>query len=65
MVVYWLILILSSNATPMMHVGTFSKQADCETAAKQDLMIDRGSPQLEPARYYVCIQANESGTNPP
>ena len=70
MPVFWLILIIGGGA-PMMHVGTFLSLENCEAAAGRDVFVDRTprNPTQPPpppeAHFYVCVQANQAGTNPP
>jgi len=67
MIEYWLVLIFATGAAsvPPVHVGNFKSQEACLAAAKS-AQTYKHDPEASTARpVFMCIQANESGLNPP
>ena len=58
--VIWLVLVLTTgtNASNMLHVGNFSAKERCQAAGKG---IVGNASNIS----YVCVQANETGKQPP
>jgi hypothetical protein len=74
MIVFWLVLIVTGTSggnfynayTPsVMHVGNFSSYTDCERFGKSFTTPVQNNQNSPPGITMLCIQANQSGTNPP
>ena len=73
MEIFWLILVVTgyasgagvnANTPTIMHVGNFSSFTDCQKFGASftvPVTAQNGAPQIT----MLCIQANESGTQPP
>jgi hypothetical protein len=62
---FWLVLLLAGGSA--LHVGNYVSLASCQTAAKQAVEYIPPGPRPTAGISYnlVCVQAAESGANPP
>jgi hypothetical protein len=66
MITYSLIMYISSSA-PIL-VGTFASLDNCKKAASEAALVVVANPPSKSYSYqinFVCVQANDSGSNPP
>ena len=62
--IFWLILLTHAGQT--IHVGNFTTVEACQKAAEQSILVNPNKPPSTPVgRWFICVQANDSGTKPP
>lgn len=65
---FWLVIIVMGAAgggnPAMLHVGSFSSDKDCQSAARA-ATFPRTPPTNPPSPTFICVQANDAGSAAP